>query len=82
MVSKYMHDSRCIPHIYLHSNFMRRIVEIEKIFEQVVAGVNYEIHGTFKIAGEIKKGIVSCWHRVWLQEPENLIIKLLPSTEN
>lgn len=43
------------------------VVTIKKITKQVVAGLKFEISGTFKKGGSDFECVVTIWHRSWLE---------------
>lgn len=42
------------------------VVAVKKITKQLVAGVKYEILGTFKMGDKTMDCTVTCWYRAWL----------------
>lgn len=43
------------------------LVSVDKITQQVVAGIKYIVDGNFKFGDESKKCVVEIWHRAWIQ---------------
>lgn len=44
------------------------IIAITKITKQVVAGIKYEITGSFKESSKPTECVVVIWHRAWLED--------------
>ncbi|KAG5674436.1 hypothetical protein PVAND_004407 [Polypedilum vanderplanki] len=46
------------------------LVKLEKVTQQVVAGIKYKATGIFKIGNEEKKCVIDVWHRSWIKGDE------------
>jgi len=67
---------RCnIGRLITGSSFVFKNHSITHITGQIVAGISYEVTGTYEVAdGVIKNCIVSLWVREWLPEPSKVIV--------
>lgn len=55
--------------------FFRRLIKIDEVSKQVVAGMSYTLRGTFleTSTGNRYAGEVNIWERVWMPDP--IVIK-------
>lgn len=51
------------------------LLSIEKISQQVVAGIKYVITGKFKFGGESKDCDIEIWHRAWIDGEDGTQLK-------
>lgn len=51
------------------------LISVEKVTQQVVAGIKYVVKGTFKFGDEVKQCDVEIWHRAWIEGDDGTQLK-------
>ncbi|CAO1357160.1 unnamed protein product [Diamesa hyperborea] len=64
-----------LPRLFIEGDEKFKLITVDKITKQVVAGMSYNIIGLFNVGNEgLKNCTISIWERVWLESSDKLII--------
>lgn len=64
-----------LPRLVVEGDEKFKLINVEKITKQLVAGMSYNIIGLFNVGNEgLKNCTISLWERVWLESSDKLII--------
>ena len=64
-----------LPRLVIDGNDKFKLIKVDNITKQIVAGISYNIIGLFSVGNEgLKNCTIKVWERVWLESSDKLII--------